>query len=161
MPSLDLVKRIAAGDKRTSFAGSDFLYEDISGRNPAEDRHELTATTDLHYILRNTPIDPESVEFEYYMAYIDKKTFLPMKMEFFKKNDRLYRAIESRKVAGVEADENGRKVVYPTVTESVAKDLENGSRSEMIFSNIEYNVGLSDDIFSERFLRSPPRDAMQ
>jgi len=31
LPALDLVNRIAAGDKRTSFAGSHFLYEDISG----------------------------------------------------------------------------------------------------------------------------------
>ena len=28
---LDLVKRIASTDKRSSFVGSDFTYEDISG----------------------------------------------------------------------------------------------------------------------------------
>ncbi len=33
LPGLDLVKRIAAADRRTSFAGSDFLYEDVSGRS--------------------------------------------------------------------------------------------------------------------------------
>ena len=37
LPSLDLVRRIAATDKRTSFVGSDFLYEDISGRALDED----------------------------------------------------------------------------------------------------------------------------
>jgi len=37
LPALDLVKRIAAADKRTSFAGSDFFYEDVSGRNIEED----------------------------------------------------------------------------------------------------------------------------
>ena len=83
MPSLDLVKRIAAGDKRTSFVGSDFLYEDISGRGPAEDGHELIETTDTRYVLKNIPKNPGNVEFEYYIAYIDKKTFMPMKMEFF------------------------------------------------------------------------------
>ena len=30
LPALDLVRRIAAGDKRSSFMGSHFLYEDIS-----------------------------------------------------------------------------------------------------------------------------------
>ena len=34
LPGLDLIKRISSGDKRTSFVGSDFFYEDISGRNP-------------------------------------------------------------------------------------------------------------------------------
>jgi hypothetical protein len=32
LPDLDLVKRIAAGDERTSFVGSHFVYEDVSGR---------------------------------------------------------------------------------------------------------------------------------
>src|SRR3989338_9979744 len=32
IPSLDLVKRIASNDKYSSFVGSDFTYEDISGR---------------------------------------------------------------------------------------------------------------------------------
>ena len=46
MPALDLVKRIAAGDKRTSFVGSDFLYEDVSGRSLEDDTHQLVQTTD-------------------------------------------------------------------------------------------------------------------
>ena len=45
LPALDLVKRIAASDKRTSFVGSHFFYEDVSGRNPADDTHELIETT--------------------------------------------------------------------------------------------------------------------
>jgi outer membrane lipoprotein-sorting protein len=161
MPSLDLVKRIAASDKRTSFVGSDFLYEDISGRSPDDDRHELIRTTDEHYVLKNIPKRPDSVEFEYYVAYIDKRTFMPMKMEFFKREGRLYRVIESMKLEEVEAEEDGKKVVYPTVTVSVARDLESGSRTEMTFSNIRYNIGLSDRIFTERYLRRPPRDAMR
>lgn len=161
MPSLDLVKRIAASDKRTSFVGSDFLYEDISGRSPIEDTHFLITTTDKYYILKNVPKNRANVEFEYYIVHIDKKTFLPMKIEYFKKDNRLYRILESVKVTEIRADENGRKVKYPTVIVSVAKDLEKGSKSEMIFSNIKYNIGIVDGIFSERYLRRPPRDAMQ
>ena len=41
VPAIDLVKRIATSDKRTSFAGSDFTYEDVSGRDLDEDTHEL------------------------------------------------------------------------------------------------------------------------
>ena len=50
LPALDLVKRIAAGDKRTSFVGSDFLYEDVSGRSLAEDTHELIETTEQFFV---------------------------------------------------------------------------------------------------------------
>lgn len=161
MPGLDLVKRIAASDKRTSFAGSDFLYEDISGRNVAADSHELIRTDDKQYLIRNIPKNPGNVEFAYYDVYIDKSSFLPMKMEYFRKGDILYRVISSEKTENIEAEENGKKVVYPTVTRSVAKDLESGSRTEMTFSSIQYNIGLADDIFTERYLRRPPRDAMR
>ncbi|MDH5242225.1 MAG: outer membrane lipoprotein-sorting protein, partial [Gammaproteobacteria bacterium] len=40
LPGLDLVKRISAGDKRTSFVGAHYFYEDVSGRRPSEDSHE-------------------------------------------------------------------------------------------------------------------------
>ena len=52
LPDLDLVKRISAADKRTSFAGSHFLYEDVSGRHVAADEHVLESTTDAYYILK-------------------------------------------------------------------------------------------------------------
>lgn len=161
MPSLDLVKRIAAGDKRTSFVGSDFLYEDISGRSPAEDHHELIRTTDRWYVIKNTPKKPEEVEFAYYIAHIDKETFVPMKMEFFKHADQCYRMIEATEVEDIPAEENGQMVTYPTVIVSVARDLENGSTTRMVRSNICFNIGLDDRIFSERYLRRPPRDALR
>ncbi len=161
MPSLDLVKRIASGDKRTSFVGSDFLYEDISGRNINEDTHELTKTTDEYYVLKNVPKKPNTVEFEYYIAYIDKKTFLPMKMEYYKKGARLYRVIKSSKIKLIEAKENDQKVSYPTVVESVARDLESGSTTVMNYSNVQYNIGIENDIFTERYLRRPPRKVMR
>lgn len=161
MPSLDLVKRIASSDKRTSFVGSDFLYEDISGRSPHEDIHQLIKTTDSTYIVKNTPKRSNEVEFAYFVAYIDNKTFLPNKIEFFKKGDRLYRVIESIKLEDIQAMENGTMVTYPTVTVSIAKDLENRSETKMIVSDIKYNIGLNDKLFTERYLRRPPRDAIR
>jgi outer membrane lipoprotein-sorting protein len=161
MPSLDLVKRIAAGDKRTSFVGSDFLYEDISGRSPKEDRHELVETTAEAYIIKNTPLDPGSVEFEYYIAHIDKNTFMPLSMAFYKSGDRRYRVIENIEFTDIASREDGAQTTYRTVTRSVATDLENGSKTEMTFSDIAFNIGLEDGLFTERYLRRPPREAMR
>ena len=161
LPSLDLVKRIASGDKRTSFVGSDFLYEDVSGRNLAEDTHEIIESNEQHYVVKNTPKKPDTVEFSYYNVYIDPKTFMPMKMEYFDKNGTLYRTIESVKVEDIKAKEGDTEVPYSTVTESVAKDLRTGSTTKMTFENIEYNIGLKEDLFTERYLRRPPREAMR
>ena len=41
LPALDLVKRIADSDKRTSFVGSHFFYEDVTGRDINDDAHVL------------------------------------------------------------------------------------------------------------------------
>ena len=54
LAKLDLVKRIAGSDKRTSFVGSDFFYEDVSGRGVDEDVHELVEETDKHFVIKNT-----------------------------------------------------------------------------------------------------------
>ncbi|MGM0440230.1 MAG: outer membrane lipoprotein-sorting protein [Chlamydiota bacterium] len=162
LPNLDLVKRVAASDKRTSFVGSDFLYEDISGRNLAEDVHQLEKITPQHYVLKNIPKDPNSVDFSYYRIYVDKETFLPMNIEYYDKtaNQRLYRQIKAEKVEQIAATEEGKPVVYPTVTKSVASDYNSGSTTTMVFSNIKYNIDLPN-IFTERYLKRPPREAMR
>jgi hypothetical protein len=152
LPALSLTKRIAAGDKRTSFVGSDFLYEDVSGRSLTEDTHELIETTDKFFVVKNVPKQPDSVEFSYYNVSIDRKNFVPMKMEFYDKEDKLYRTIESVKVETIQE--------LPTVVKSVVTNLQTGSKTEMEFSNVQYNIDLGD-IFTERYLQRPPREAIR
>ena len=148
-----LTKRIAAGDKRTSFVGSDFLYEDVSGRGILEDTHELLESKDeKYYVVKNTPKAPDTVEFSYYTVTIDKANYVPMKMEFFDKEEKLYRIIESKEVKTIDG--------FPTVTKSEVKDLKSGSKTEMEFSNVQYNIKIGD-IFQERFLQRPPKEAMR
>jgi outer membrane lipoprotein-sorting protein len=153
LPDLDLVKRIAAGDKRTSFVGSDFLYEDVSGRSLAEDTHELIETTDKMFVIKNVPKEPDTVEFSYYNVSIDRKTYVPMKMEYYDRQGKPYHVIESKKVEVIQE--------FPTVVMSEVTDLKTGSKTEMTFSDVKYDIGLDDDIFTERYLRKPPREAMR
>ena len=150
LPGLDLVKRIAAGDKRTSFVGSDFLYEDVSGRSLEEDTHELIKTTDELFVIKNVPKEPLAVEFAYYDVSIDRKTYIPMKMEYYDKAGKLYRIIESKEIKTIQD--------FPTVVKSVVSDLNTGSRTEMEFTDVKYDINL-DDIFTERYLRKPPTEA--
>ena len=153
MPGLDLVKRIAASDKRTSFVGSDFLYEDVSGRSLDDDTHQLVEATDKLFVIKNVPKSPDTVEFGYYNVSIDRKTYVPMKMEFYDKKDKLYRIIESQKIEKIQE--------FTTVVKSVVSDLKTGSKTEMEFSNVKYNINLKDSIFTERYLRRPPREAIR
>ncbi len=149
LPALDLVKRIAASDERTSFVGSHFFYEDVSGRNPSEDTHEILEETDNYYVLKSTPKDPGAVEFAYYKNWIHKTTFIPVKTEFFDKQDKAYRTYEALKVEKVDD--------FYTVVQSRMTDSNIGGSTTMSYSKVEYNLDLPDDIFSERYLRAAPR----
>ena len=151
LPALNLVKPIAPGDKRTSFAGSDFVYEDVSGRALWEDTHELIKETDTQYLIKNTPKNPGAVDFSEYTVAIDKTTFLPVKAEYLDKNGKLFRRVEAVKIETVQG--------HPTVTESRVDDLVRGGHTVNSFSNIQYDTGLKEMIFTERFLRRPPREA--
>ncbi|GAF74405.1 unnamed protein product, partial [marine sediment metagenome] len=39
-----------------------------------------------------------------------------------------------------------------------AQDLKAGTKTVNVFSNIKYDIGLTERIFTERFLRRPPRE---
>ena len=152
LPALNLVRRIAPGDKRTSFVGSDFFYEDVSGRNVNADHHELVETTDEYYLIKNSPIDATTVEFSSYHVWIDRKSFLPRKAEYYDKKKEVYRRVEATRLETVEG--------HPTVMESEAHDLKLGGHTVMRFSHVDYDIGMKETIFSERFLRRPPREVL-
>lgn len=148
LPALDLVKRIAPGDKRTSFLGSDFCYEDISGRSIVEDTHELVDVSENYYVLDNVPKDPRQVAFSRYTLWVHRETFIPVRAEYFDKQNTKYREYDALEVSSIQG--------HPTVTKSRMKDLRTHSETLLEFSQIAYDLDLPETIFSERYLRHPP-----
>ena len=148
LPGLDLVKRISAGDKRTSFVGSHFFYEDVSGRSTALDRFELISQNKDEYILKATPKDPQLVEFDHYQVMINKQTYLPMVINFYNNSGELYRKVETMEVETIQG--------FPTVTTSKVTDTQSGAYTLMEFRGISYDLGMPDSVFTERSLRTPP-----
>jgi len=153
LPALDLVKRIAASDKRTSFVGSDFFYEDVSGRRLDEDAHELVETTKSYYVINNTPKDAAGVEFSNYKMFIHKESFIPVQVEYFDKSGAKYRIAKALGVKTIQG--------YPTVTKAEIENLKTGSKTVMEYTKVEYDVGLDDALFTERYLRKAPRKELR
>ncbi len=156
-PSLDLVNRIAATDKRTSFVGTHFFYEDVSGRSINDDEHELVKTTENYYVLKNTPKDADVVEFSYYEMYIHRTTFMPLHAYYYDKAGKKYRQY---RVLGMDKVDG-----YWTALKTEMRDLrEQGSdtaRTVADYTDVEYAIDLPEDIFSERYLRRPPREYLE
>ncbi len=148
-PDLDLVKRISAADKRTSFVGSHFLYEDVSGRNVDLDKHELIEANKTYFVLKNTPKDPKNVEFKYYVMYIHRGSFMVVQTTYYDKQGKPYRKYTAKGVKTIQG--------YPTVVKSQMKDLKTGGYTDMEYAEVKYNSGIPEDVFDKRYLRRPPR----
>jgi len=149
LPGLDLVKRISAGDERTSFVGAHYFYEDVSGRGPDEDIHEIVETTDQYYVLKHVPKESARVEFASYVTWIDRETWLPIKIEYSNAAGKVYRRVEVLETKQIDG--------YPTVVSSRTSDLTSGGHTDMQFRYIAYDLGIPADVFTERSLRNPPR----
>ncbi len=156
-PSLDLVNRIAATDKRTSFVGTHFFYEDVSGRSIDDDEHELLKVTDNYFILRNTPKDEDLVEFAYYDTYIHRDTFMPLYSYYYDQNGEKYREYRVLRLEQVDGFWTATRAEMIDYREPGSED----AKTVAEYSAVEYDIELSDDIFSERYLRRPPREYLQ
>ena len=74
IPAVDLIRRIAADDSRSSFVGSDFTYEDVSGREVIADSHTLLREEDLEgrpcFVVESAPLD--SAQYTRRVSWIDR-----------------------------------------------------------------------------------------
>lgn len=157
VPSIKLVRRIAANDKNSSFVGSDFTYEDVSGREVSEDTHTLKGEEALNgksvYLVESVPKEEKSAYYSRKVSWIDKETFLPLKEEYYDKRGDLYKTFTGDKIESVEG--------MPTIMQRTMANVQNGHRTVVTFEDVNYNVALKDNIFSERYLRSAPREWIQ
>ncbi len=154
IPTLDLVKRIAADDRRASFVGSDFTYEDISGRLPALDNHEIigpdTAMGRSVTKVKSTPKDPKTADYAYRFTWVDDETNLPLKEEYIDKKGVAVRQFQIDSVETIEA--------IPTAVVRTMFNLETGRKTTISFTNVSYKTNLKADDFNERLLKNPPAD---
>ena len=157
IPALKLVRRIAASDKRSSFAGSDFSYEDVSGREPEEDTHKLIreekAGARDAYVVESAPKDPGSVDFGRKLSWLDKATGLPLKEEYYDRRGELARLFTAEELKEIQG--------FWTVTKRLMKNVQTGHSTEAVLSDVRYNLKLAPDLLSERALRAPPAELVR
>jgi outer membrane lipoprotein-sorting protein len=152
VPAVDLVKRISADDKASSFVGSDFTYEEVSGRHWTEDTHTLRDSGAVNdhpvYIVESVPKKPYG-GFAKKISFIDNENKLPLKEEYYDEKGILKRVFTAEKIETIQD--------IPTATERKMTLPAENRYTIVSFQSVAYNVGLSDDIFTERYLRTPPR----
>lgn len=154
VPAVDLVKQISADDKNSSFVGSDFTYEDVSGRHWTEDKHTLVSGDEsldgkAAYLISSTPVE-EYKGFAEKKSWICKESFLPLKEEYYDDKGKLLRVFTAEKIEVIDD--------IPTVTVRTMENVKKKQKTTVQFDEISYNAGIEDKIFTERFLKNPPRE---
>jgi outer membrane lipoprotein-sorting protein len=159
VPAIDLIRRIAAEDKYSSFVGSDFSYEDVSGRDVSEDTHRLLREEMLEdrdaFVVESVP--RASAAFTRRVSWIDKESFLPLKEEYYDAQDQLQRIFTANVIEDIAAGDGGDRRIYPTIMKRTMENVRTGHRTEVTVVSVFYDLGLQDDDFSERRMRRPPR----
>lgn len=154
IPAVNMTRRIAARDSRSSFVGSDFSYEDISGRDLSADNHSFVREEKLGeascLVVQSVPKAP--AEFSRKLSWIDKTTFLPLKEEYYDVQNRLARVFTADAIQPIAA---GGKT-YPTVLKRTMKNIPSGHRTEVVFESVTYDSGIPAEVFTERSLQQVP-----
>ena len=152
VPSVDLVKPISADDKNSSFVGSHFSYEDVSGRHWSDDTHTLLYDSTLNdskvWVIESIPKEKYK-GFARKLSYVDQENYLPLIEKYFDKKGKLVRRFVANKIEEIDG--------ILTMTVRTMENVKKGGKTIIQFSDISYNVGLDKSVFTERFLKNPPR----
>jgi outer membrane lipoprotein-sorting protein len=152
VPALDLVKPLSANDKKSSFVGSDFSYEDVSGRHWTDDTHTFVREEEKNgyqtWVIESKP--KQSDYFAKKLTWIDKATKLIVREEYYDTKGELLKVLEILKIETVDG--------HPTAVERRMTTPRKNNNTLIVFSDVKYDLGLKADLFTERYLKSPPSE---
>ncbi len=143
MPATSLVRRISGGGKKGSFMRSDFANEDVAKREVDDDRHTLLRKEDLYgascFVVEMIPVKPEATNYSKRITWIRKDIWLPARVDFYDKTGTLFKRLlygGFKQVQGIW-----------TPTRQSMKSLSRNSETLLETREIQYETGLSDEVF--------------
>jgi len=145
LPAFKKTRRIASHVKNTKFAGTDFTYEDMEAKRYSEKyTPEILKKDENHYILQLKPKKDVKTDYSKLIMWVRADNFYPTKIEHYDKGNNLYKVMVREKI-----EKAGE---YWISKESEMEDLKAKHKTKMIIMDVKFDSGLSDDIFTERYL---------
>ena len=153
LPAFKKVRRISSKKKSDSFMGSDLSFEDLSNRRlNSNDYKRLEDAKWLGrdcYVLETVPKKESKSNYVRHVSWIDKKHKNVLKEQSFNKKNKL----EKEKHFSYET--RGK---YQLIKKVSVENLLEKHATEITFSDIVINSGISDKLFQEMSLRRLPLD---
>ena len=153
LPAFKKVRRISSKKKSDSFMGSDLSFEDLSNRRlNSNDYKRLEDAKWLGidcYVLETVPKKESKSNYVRHVSWIDKNHMNILKEQSFNKKNKL----EKEKHFSYET--RGK---YQLIKKVSVKNLLKKHATEITFSDIVINSGISDKIFNDISLRRLPSE---
>ena len=145
LPAFKKTRRIASHVKNTKFAGTDFTYEDMEAKRYSEKyTPEILKKDENHYILQLKPKKDVKTDYSKLIMWVRTDNFYPTKIECYDKGNNLYKVTVTEKIEKV-----GK---YWVSKESEMEDLKAKHKTKMILEDVKFDSGLSNEMFTERYL---------
>ncbi len=145
-PAFKKIRRIASHVKNSTFAGTDFTYDDLSTFRYSKDYNaEVINETDSTYVLKLTPQKGVKKDYGFLKMWVDKKTFHILRVEFYDKKGNLWKVLTFRNLMKIKN--------YWITGEMEMKDLKKNHTTIMKLKDIELDTGIPEKFFSKRTLR--------
>lgn len=155
LPSLRKIRRVSVRDPGDSFLGSDLTYADITGRALEEDTHKLLKSETIegqdYYVVEHLPKEKNPLytkRISWYAKKSDLSECVTWRIDYYdRRNDLLKRQTLTWQHVG-------KAWLWDTVN---VQNLQTNHASKFSITKPEINVGLKDDIFTERNLQQGHR----
>ena len=155
LPALGRVRRIAGAETQESFAGSDFTYEDIGGRELDEYTYEFVGDGNASWTPPGGgPAQPAwrlesirkdaSAEFPRVISLVLKDSYMVVSADVFNRRNERQKVYTVRRLERLEG-------IWTVMDSEMTNGIEK-TRTELMIESIDYNVGLGEADFSRREL---------
>ncbi len=148
LPALKRIKRISSSGRSDYFMGSDFTYDDLGDRHPSEDTHTVTGTEIVDgqkcLIVKSMPRE-EGYLYSRTVTWVIDGVWIGLKKDFYDTEGNLLKTLRVKEYREVDG--------YWTVTQTEMHNVQRDHTTRMELSDIDYDTGLKDDLFSERAMQ--------
>jgi outer membrane lipoprotein-sorting protein len=145
LPEFHRIRRIASSNKKDSFMGSDFSYDDLGTTNFSKNyKPELVKENDKIWVLKLIRKNGVKKPYKKIILTIDRTTYMPISMDMY----------DDSGVFWKKAEERTKKIgSYNIITFIKMEDKRKGSYTTLELKDIKTDQNLSKKIFSKRFLK--------
>jgi len=155
LPAVARARRISSSRKGGHFVGSDIFYEDLRDRKVSKDKHTIIGKETINGLktikLESIPVDADNSAYSKKISWINKKTLLALKVDFFQNGENQpFKRTQVKKLKKIQG-------VW-TVMDSIVKDLKSSHQTRMQIQSIVYNSEMPADMFSKKYLADPSRE---